>query len=73
MKNPELQSILETLQNIKPESVAQRGGFSDIGERLHRGEFAQEDVHVLATKLRSKAMEQSRTQVQERSREGRGR
>lgn len=67
IEHPEIKTILETKQNIKPPHIADRGGFIGIRERLQRGEWAGEDIHVLMAKLRNKAEKESWAQVRNKS------
>ncbi len=71
IKHHDIKATIEALQTIKPMTLAQRGGFMAIRERFHQGEFSQEDMHLLAVKLQSKAMSESRTRIREISKGGR--
>jgi len=63
IQHPEIKATIKTLQAIKPMTLAQRGGFMEIRERLHQGEFSKEDVYVLTVQLRNKAINTSCSQA----------
>ena len=71
IQHPDIKATIEALQKTKPISLVQCGGFTAIRERLHKNELSQEDLCVLAVKLRSKALSESHMQVRDRSRGGR--
>lgn len=72
-QHPDIQTAIETSKKIKSISIADRGGFINIYERLNKGEWFKEDIDVLVQQLRNKAMSQSLSykRTQDQSREGR--
>lgn len=77
LQHPEMKAELEKLKGIKSATLAQRGGFVAIRDRMHnainRGELSPEDKQVLVIQMRNKVLEQSRTQGRDRDRDGRRR
>jgi len=67
IEHPDIKSILETKQHIKPPHIADRGGFIGIRERLQQNQWLEEDIHVLTTKLKNKVASATQVQVQDRS------
>ncbi len=70
IQHPEIKTILEAKQKIKPPHIANRGGFIGIRERLHRDKWLNEDIHILAKQLRNKAASESCVQMRDRSKGG---
>jgi hypothetical protein len=66
IEHPEVKTILEAKQHSKPPHIADRGGFIGIRERLQRGEWLEEDIHVLTAKLRSKIVNKSLVQERDK-------
>lgn len=73
MNHTEIKTEIEKLKGIRPPSLAQRGGFIAIRERLNKGELAPDDRQIVVVQLRNKASDQSRSQMQDRDRGGRSR
>jgi Ti-type conjugative transfer relaxase TraA len=78
--HPDVRAEIEKLKEIsgiKPATLAQRGGFLAIRERMNNAvnkcEIAPEDKHVLIMQLNNKVLEQSHTQTRDRNRGGRSR
>jgi hypothetical protein len=73
IQHAEIKAELEKLKNVKASSLAQRGGFIAIRERISKGEWLKEDIQTILAQLRSKAQDQSRSRTQDRDRGGRSR
>lgn len=73
INHPEIKAEIEKLKGIKPMTLAQRGGFIAIRDRINKGEWSHEDKQVLVVQLRNKALDQSRSQTRDRDRGGRSR
>jgi Ti-type conjugative transfer relaxase TraA len=73
IQHPNIKTELEKLKTIRPASLAQRGGFIAIRERISKGEWSKEDIQTILIQLRGKAQDQSRSRSQDRDRGGRSR
>lgn len=73
VNHPEIKAEIEKLKGIKPMTLAQRGGFIAIYDRINKGEWSYEDKQALVIQLRNKALDQSRSQMRDRDRGGRSR
>ena len=71
MYHPEIKSEIEKLKDNRIVSLAKRGGFKDIQERIENNNLTHKDVQVLTHQLKSKALEHSRSQGQDNDRGGR--
>jgi Ti-type conjugative transfer relaxase TraA len=71
IKNPEVQSGFEAIKQAKPPSLAERGGFVAIRDRISQGDWLKEDMHAVLLHLRGKAREHDLSQTQDRDRGGR--
>ncbi|MBV9576774.1 MAG: AAA family ATPase, partial [Gammaproteobacteria bacterium] len=68
LHHPEIKEALEKLKVQKPASLAQRGGFASIRERMSKGEWLKEDIAAVLVQLRGKGREQSQVRLQEKDR-----
>lgn len=68
LQNPDITREIESFKGIKPETIAQRGGFAAIQARFAKGEFAAKDIHAVLSQIRNKVLSQARTQECDRSR-----
>jgi hypothetical protein len=73
IQHAEIKAELEKLTNVKSSSLAQRGGFIAISERISKGEWLKEDIQTILVQLRGKAQDQLRSRTQDRDRGGRSR
>jgi len=72
-QHPAIKSEIEKLKNIKPISLAKRGGFSAIYKRISKGEWLREDIQTIVVQLKNKAQAQSRSRAQDKDRGSRTR
>lgn len=70
MKHPEVKAQLEAMKKLKPTSLIERGGFSAISERVTRSGWVKEDRDAVLIKLRGRAHDQARSQIQKQDRGG---
>jgi ATP-dependent exoDNAse (exonuclease V) alpha subunit len=68
---PEIKDAIGKLKNIKPQTLAQRGGFISLKNRLEKNQLEPEDYHTLLGQLKNKGRNQTVTKTQERDRGGR--
>ena len=72
---PEVKSAILAMKGNKPASLADRGGFVAIRERVHNGALAHDDTPTVLLHVKGRAYEHklAQTQEQDRGRGGRSR
>lgn len=71
IQHPEISAEIETLKRHKPMTLVQRGGFIAIRERINKEGLSRNDIRILVSQLRNKAVSRIFTQTQDRDRGGR--
>jgi hypothetical protein len=71
MEYPDIKEAIEKLKNIKPQALAQRGGFNSLKNRIEKNQLELEDYHTLLGQLKNKTQNQTIKKTQERDRGGR--
>jgi Ti-type conjugative transfer relaxase TraA len=73
IQSPAFQAAAKDLHKTIQTTLAKRGGFIGISTRINKGEWLEEDIHILMSQLRMKAVDYSRSQTQNREQDGRSR
>ena len=71
LQHTDIKVRIDEIKNIRPESLAQRGGFIAIRDRISKGEWLKNDIQTVLLQMRGKAQDQSRSRAENRER-GRG-
>jgi ATP-dependent exoDNAse (exonuclease V) alpha subunit len=70
LQNPKMKEAVDTIKNIRPQTLAQRGGFKAIQGRLKNSQISPEDYQTLLKQLHVKSQHYSLSKTQERDRGG---
>lgn len=71
LQRTEIKKALTEINVSKSQTLAQRGGFTAIKERIEKGKWTKEDYETILNSLKNRANRQSFVKAQERDRGGR--